>query len=311
MDAGTLIHRPDPSGPATRAQRGLRCLVAAACVLAAHPAAATAQRWSLTFENDLIGVRGAGAPPDHDFTSGLRLAHTPGSGVTIGAAQEIYTPREDAADPVPGERPYAAWLYGFVAWRWPAGGGRSSRDLEAAVGVIGPSALGEPVQNGIHRLMGSTPQVGWDHQLRIGPTFQLRYRDGVRVPLGNGGTAALEPRMELDIGNVRVGATVALPIRVGMDTDLAVPIRGFGAGAELAAAWRTRDGLLDDPPLPHSPVARDPVLGRLRLALGYRFRCWALAYRFTMLTREYETQRSPHRYGSLTIAWFPGDRTGR
>src|ERR1700720_3759437 len=97
---------------------------------------------SVRFEidNDLFALRGSGPPPDYDYTHGTRIsilrtrgptwiARTLGaaprcvdvaamkqgcllSGVAFG--QEIYTPRHNVSDPVPGDRPHAAWLYGAV-----------------------------------------------------------------------------------------------------------------------------------------------------------------------------------------------------
>jgi hypothetical protein len=72
-------------------------------------------------------------PPDRrsddNYTQGLRVSWDPvgapalarrlichtmsscGSQVEVG--QEIYTPTKDAPTPLPGERPYAGWLYGL------------------------------------------------------------------------------------------------------------------------------------------------------------------------------------------------------
>src|SRR5690349_8815106 len=86
----------------------------------------------LVLENDLFSPHPLGREaPDYDYTAGTRLSwaspRTEWWAKHLGAAgdsarvrtvwevgQEIYTPRNDAPAPLPGERPYAGWLYGSV-----------------------------------------------------------------------------------------------------------------------------------------------------------------------------------------------------
>ena len=275
-------------------------LLVALPALAGSPAGA--QEILLTLDNDLFAPRGAGPPPDRDYTGGLRLTITHPSGMALSAVQEVYTPRRDSLAPVPGERPYAAWLYAELGWSVPATSARV-RELGLAAGVLGPAALGEQVQNGVHHLTGSEAQEGWAHQLRIGPTVQLRYREGVRV----GGAAgwSLAPFAEILAGNVRSGIRAALPLTYRMDPGLAIPAGGPGAGVALTGGWLAWDATLDRAPRGsvEPPVARTPWTGRIRAAVGYGWRAWTLTYGFTFSTGEYRTQRAPHGWGSLTLGW--------
>lgn len=279
--------------------------LALAVLGAGAPGGMEAQSLQIVFDNDLIGPRGAGAPPDRDYTGGLRLTWTGPDGGRLSLVQEIYTPARDGKEPVPGERPYAGWLYA----EWTATGlgprDRGSGELGIAMGLIGPEALGEGVQALVHDLTGSEPQAGWENQLRIAPTIQLRYRDGIRVTRGPSDTWSLEPFAQVLVGNVRAGMGAGVPVLYRMDPELRAPTRGFGAGLVVGGAWTAWDALLDRPPRRGSAVERIPGTGSLKAGLGYRAGAWAIAYSFTIRTREYRTQEEPHRFGtiSLTREW--------
>ena len=45
--------------------------------------------------------------------------------------------------------------------------------LGLSVGVIGPGAVGEEIQNGFHHLIGDTTNKGWGYQLKNEPAFEL------------------------------------------------------------------------------------------------------------------------------------------
>lgn len=207
---------------------------------------------SLTLDNDILSPRGGGAPPDYDYTHGLAvsvaLASPPAwmppvvrdHQLHLGAGQRIYTPRRDAPDPVPGERPYAAWLY--VAGELVRLEPRRVRSLGVEVGITGPAALGEPVQNGAHRLLGTTPQAGWAHQLGTAPGILVRYRDAWRVDasLPHLGTLRLESGGFAALGNVRTSAGAEAAAQLGR-------VRGDGLHARVEARgeWVARDLFLD------------------------------------------------------------------
>jgi hypothetical protein len=258
-------------------------------------------------------LRGRGAPADYDYTQGLvlgveldwaprwvpraaRLSACDASGTEarlrtrFEAGQRIYTPRQDAPTPIPGERPYAAWLYagGGVA-RESAGGVRS---LEVEIGVTGPPAMGEPVQNGVHRLTGSERQEGWAHQTGFEPGILLRIRETRRW---GGGAARIEPAAGMELGNVRTAASAGASAVLG---------RGTGPYARLGARqeWVVRDIFLDGNTLGSRSSARKlPFVSEGAAAAGFRGRKWSAEYRFVARSREYRAQPGGHAYGSLVL----------
>jgi len=281
-------------------------------LLWAVPAGAQGVRSAtLRLDNDILALRGRGAPADYDYTQGLALAvemdsalrwmpRLPAcaSGETepclrtrIEAGQRIYAPRRDAPTPVPGERPYGAWLYvgGGVARE----SGRGVRSLEVELGVTGPPALGEPVQNGVHRLTGSERQEGWAHQTGFEPGVLLRFQEGRRWGWG---AARMEPAVRVELGNVRTGAAVGAAGVLG---------RGAGVYARLGGRqeWVVRDLFLDGNTFgSRSTAHKIPFVSEGEAAAGFRGRRWSAEYRFVVRTREYRAQPSGHAYGSLVLA---------
>ena len=282
-------------------------------VLWAMPSGAQrARSVTLRLDNDILALRGRGAPADYDYTQGLALGaeldSVPGwmpggklracdAGGTeacvrtrIEVGQRIYTPRRDAATPIPGERPYAAWLYagGGVARE----SGRGVRSLEVEVGVTGPPALGEQVQNGVHRLTGSERQHGWAHQTGFEPGILLRIQEGRRW---GGSAVRVEPAVRVELGNVRTAAAVGATGVLG---------RGTGPYARLGGRqeWVVRDIFLDGSTFGSRSTARKlPFVSEGEAAAGFRARKWSVEYRFVARSREYRTQPGGHAYGSLVL----------
>ena len=277
---------------------------------AAAPLRGEAQRLravELRWDNDLFSVRGAGAPPDYDYTQGLQLAAEyagadarPGDSVPVyqfALGQRIYTPRRDSIQPVPGERPYAGWLYASVKLRLARPGREDEFGVE--VGITGPAALGEPVQNGVHRLLDSEPQHGWSHQLGFEPALLTRYR--ATWPLDLRGVE-LRPYAEMGVGTLWTGGAA------GINARARTPDAGRGAYGEAGVRqeWVVHSLFLDGSTWNRSVRADKRALVTAAEAMaGYRFRHWAVEYRFVLRSPEYRAQPEPHRYGSLGLRWFP------
>ncbi len=281
-------------------------------LLWADPAGAQGVRSAtLRLDNDILALRGRGAPADYDYTQGLvvgveldtawrwmpgRLPACSASGTEpclrtrVELGQRIYTPRRDAPTPIRGERLYGAWLY--------AGGGvaresaRGLRSLEVELGVTGPPALGEPVQNGVHRLTGSERQEGWAHQVGFEPGILLRFQEGWRR---GGGAARIEPAVRVELGNVRTSAALGASALLG---------RGTGPYARLGGRreWVLRDLFLDGNTFRSRSTARKlPFVSEGEAAAGFRAAKWSAEYRIVARSREYRAQPEAHAYGSLVL----------
>lgn len=311
--------------PSSRSSlRGVMLYLAAACVCAAlalRPGSIGAQV-EIAIDNDLLGVRGADdPPPDYEYTHGLsvswdarRPASDDGRRARWEVGQRIYMPRRDAAEPVPGERPYAGWLYG--AWERVRISERTRARLRIEAGVTGPPSLAEPVQRAFHGIAGYQAQLGWEHQLGFEPGVILSYgREHRLAAIGGEGRANLEvlPSWAVRAGNVRTGAEAAVRARLGFGAGDAWTgagaARGVSGWMEAAARQEAvlRDLFIDG----NTFARRSPGLDRRtwvaqgEAAFGIRWRRTELEYRFVLRGREYETQTEPHPYGSLRIRLYP------
>ena len=267
---------------------------------------AAAQHVRVTVENDAIALRERLRAEDRDYSSGLRLEWLRGDRLRVAIGQEIYTPRIDDARPVPGERPYAALLYGEVGMAAAATDTRGPQGFSIAVGVVGPGAFGEPIQNGIHELTGMATEEGWDRQLRLGAIVQARYRDGLRIPLSADSRVTVGPFTEFTVGSLRLATTAGTALHLGSGAAESVPYgRGFGASLSAAAVWKPWDALLDSDSWFTDTLDRRRVFARFESAVGYRMSHWTISYRLVVVGREYPSQPGSHAYGSLSLAWHP------
>lgn len=276
------------------------------------PCAARAQT-EIVIDNDLFGVRGAdAAPPDYEYTHGTAVSWDGDRG-RWEAGQRIYTPRHDAAEPLPGERPYAGWLYG--AWERRTVSLRTRSTLRIEAGVTGPPSLAEPVQNGLHRLAGYRPQQGWAHQLGFEPGVVVAYGREHRVlDAGSPGGTRLEvlPSWGVRAGTVRTGADAGLRARLGWGAGDAWTgsgaARGLSGWVEAGARQEAvlRDLFLDGNTFGgrDTGVERRTWVAQGEAAFGIRYRRAELEYRFVLRGRAYDTQDEPHPYGSIRLRLY-------
>lgn len=209
----------------------------------AQPVADPAAIWSIQDENSAVSrtpVR------DHFYTNGFQLGWispttaVPSAIADFGHAiwgeglqrvgfdlsQQMYTPVDtQATSPNPRDRPYAGLLTGDFSLLSDTSDSR--RVLILSLGLAGPSAGGEQVQNGFHRLIGRPAVNGWAAQIANTPVGELLHEQTWRLPTGT--AAGLEtdllPALTAGIGDLRdyVQAGVTVRLGQGLDSDFGVP----------------------------------------------------------------------------------------
>ncbi len=226
-------------------RRGPAAVLAAALLSAAAPAAARADdghRLSAIEENDSLFF-----DADEHYTQGLRIAwlgpdvepdsrwNAPFDAIgdllpvfsktygersrryALSFGQSFFTPEAITANPPdPRDRPYAGWLYLGVSLLQDTDR-RTLDHLELQLGVVGPAALGEPVQREWHDVIGIAEPEGWDAQLDNEPGLVLSYERKWRLTLdGNGRTGIdLIPELGGSLGNVLTYGEAGLLLRFG------------------------------------------------------------------------------------------------
>ncbi len=242
----------------------------------------------------------------------------------IGAAHLIFTPDDgDAEDAPPDDHPYAGLLFGSAIL---ASEGANHADFwRLDLGVIGPAALGEEVQDVVHSILDIDDLRGWDGQIGNEPavllTYQYRWRKIWDIgPSGMG--VEVSPAAGVSLGNVAVLGTVGGRLRFGwgLDRDFG-PSRAWQAlngsftykrspewtfylfgGAETRFIGRSivLDGSTngDGPSVDRDPVVTD-FIGGGAIAKG-RFQG---TITYVDRTQEFDTQIGDHAFLSLSAGW--------
>jgi len=188
-------------------------------------------------ENDAFSVPST----DELYTSGLRLGYvTPTGALPQGLAQfgnqvfgdgtqrlefdiqqVIFTPTNTQLyDPNPRDEPYAAQLALHTSLIQDTMDTRSI--AQASLGLVGPDALGQSVQNGFHDIIGDSTNKGWRYQLRNEPTldfFGARiWREDI-IPETGGIGLQLLPQVSAQVGTTEIYAQAGAIIRFGEGLD--------------------------------------------------------------------------------------------
>jgi lipid A 3-O-deacylase len=251
----------------------------------------------------------------------------PGGGVTrwgLSFGQKKFTPEDTlATNPDPKDRPYAAWLYGAVTLHSYTP--RELGTLELQLGVVGPSALGEWVQNTTHDLMRIDRAYGWDYQIRDEPGINLVTNRQWRLngePDAAGRRFGWVPSLAASLGNVHTYAAGGMMLRYGteLEADFGPPrVRPVSAGSIFFQptgrfGWYVfggvegravaRDISLDGNTWRDSrSVDREVLVGDASLGFALIFESARLTATYTIRSKEFETQREASQFGSISLAF--------
>jgi len=321
------------------------CALMAASLAAGGASAGT---YTVQIENDRI------AKTDRHYTTGTRLnwvsdqatdspiwakdlldymyplADLRAGRVGLAFGQNIFTPEDTASrDLIVDDRPYAGWLYGGIsahAETTRADSGLSIDVLDTVeldIGVVGPLALGEQVQNNFHDLIGVDRSNGWHHQLKNEPAVlfiaERRWR---HEPLAFASADwDIIPHAGVSLGNVMTLVKAGATLRVGdgLDVDYGPPhvrptlsgLAAVSSGTDFAwYAFAGAEGrmvvhniFLDGNTFADShSVDRIPIVADMQLGFAVVVRDVRLAFTHVFRSREFEGQRRADRYGAVSIS---------
>jgi hypothetical protein len=187
-----------------------------------------------------------------DFLAGIPTVFTPSRvgehrqrRYAVFVGQSIFTPKDlRRSPPDPTDRPYAGWLYGGISLLQEADQ-HVLENVELDIGIVGPAALGQPVQNDWHQLIGARTARGWGSQIHDEPGLMLTYERAWRERIwGRDSGIDVIPGAGATVGNVFTYGQVGALLRIG--TGLAVDygpvrIRPALSGTDFFASGRARD----------------------------------------------------------------------
>jgi hypothetical protein len=240
---------------------------------------------------------------------------------------EAFTPdRYRNPDPPLDDQPYAGTLYVDSTLRtWF---GRSASTWTLRLGMVGPSAHAEQIQNGFHKLVGVAGAEGWDTQLSDEPILNVGYTrdylwlegefDGPMswrlVPtvdaalgtyltgLGGGIFGEIGWNLPAKFGGRRLfqGFEPALSMGVGPQNNLSVALYG-GLGGYGIAYFLPLDGnVFHD----SRSVDSNSALGVLTAGVSLRYKRFAARTGVTYYTETFATERERVDFASFELVWY-------
>ena len=315
---------------------------------APKPAADTVSIWTLQGENDSVGAIGKRANNDKYYSNGIRVGWTTppalvpdtlkglaqtlwGTGETrlsIDVTHQMYTPSSTRlANPPRGDRPYAGVLMahlGLVQDGTTASGLDIRSTLVLGLGMVGPAASGQGLQNGFHEMIGQRRALGWSTQLRNEPLLQVTSERTWRLPVASFGGMEIDalPSLTASAGNLRVYLQTGAMLRFGQglqaDFGPAAPRPALTGGDYYRnlrpLAWYVflgtdgrlvaRDLTLEGNSFTASrSVKKVPYVGEIQGGLAVTFHGVRLSYTHRITTQEFRGQRGGlQQVGSLTLS---------
>ena len=247
----------------------------------------------------------------------------------VSLNHQIYTPNNTSErNFIPNDRPYAAWLY--AGFSMHVKNDRRSQTLEMSLGVVGPAAQGEAVQNGFHKLIGSESANGWEYQLKNEPAVQFSYQQRLHFfELRNnyGPYFDLIPMFGAGLGNVFIGMHSGMMARVGVNLpDDFGPARPSGGETDsfvspnasptdlkssyyLFAGLRgnaiARNLFLDGSTFENShKVTKYPFTAETEIGVGLQIMPVSVVWRYVVRSPDFEEMSGFNSFASIGITYF-------
>ncbi len=241
----------------------------------------------------------------------------------------IYTPERITARRLQrDDRPYAGYLFTGVYLQ------RSNDDVfdhaQFDVGIVGPSAYAEQLQEEFHDWLERDQPNGWDNQLKDELTVQLTLRRKWRLDLPDIQFAEYRleqqfvPQADIAVGSVhrhlgaggtwRIGHNLPddfgpgrLADPVDATTDYTTNVSGGYVFLRAAGRVVEHDLFLEGNSFKESHgVNAETLVGEVQVGVAAYIRCesWTLLanYSQTFISKQFQGQRGSDAYGSLAVS---------
>ena len=282
------------------------------------------ERWYTSGEFFRFGFDAPPGSPDARLAAAWCarvIACDPGSRTlrVLSLEHRIFTPTMSTATaPQPYERPFAASL-GLGAASIVLGE-RTRQTLEIQLGTVGPAALGDPVQNAIHSVLGQARVDGWSWQVRAQPLAQLGWSRLASTPLAMRDVDAVWRTSAL-LGTPVTQASAGALLRWGRlpagpswpgDSLGVRETDGWHAYAGIEARAVARDMTIEGETSGYtSRVSREPFAGSAFVGASFAaFTDWRLDLSFAIHSVPFATpveapSYRPQRIGTIGLRWQP------
>lgn len=302
-----------------------------------------ATMWTVSVENDVNSIGGPGT--DHDYTQGLKFSYTTTvdknptwanlfteesvtqTNLGFGLSQKMYTPNGiEFSQLLTDDRPYAGWLAFETFYHFQ--NEHRSHLIALSVGIIGPEAGAENVQNAYHRATNYRLAKGWPNQLGTEPTLELSYQQRLRFfEFNRTADNKVFDTMAIyggDLGNVLIDGYVGAMVRFGFSLphDLG-PTRPSMLNGERFltkndenllyfysfAAARVigvgRNIFLDGNTFKSSHyVKKKSFVTENEIGLAANYKKINLTWRFVTISPEFEDRSEYHNFASVSLSYL-------
>jgi hypothetical protein len=243
--------------------------------------------------------------------------------VLFGVFHGVYTPADhEATGLITTDRPYAAAF--LLGAGYNARRGNSLHSTQLRLGIVGPSAKGEQMQNGLHKVIGANEYRGWNNQLRDEPVVQLLHERLHRVEFANepwGFESDLIGHWGGSLGNFATHANLGAEWRFGrnLSTDFGTdPLRSENDNVargdappqrwawhfflSFDARWVAHNIVLDGNSWKDSHgIAKHRWVADFGYGAAVVHRSWKLVLSQYVRTREFVGQQHRSVFGSLVL----------
>ena len=310
------------------------------CTLFTSTAGSAESVWNVLIENDLF------TGTDRHYTSGVALNYVSGVNdgpkrlenlgvrfpgidrddnihVAVSLGHEIYTPTDiRSPELLPDDRPYAAHAY--LAAGFSTANHKEIETWRIAVGIVGPNAKGERIQNTVHKAVGSDDALGWQHQLDDEWLFSVAYeKKWLNRAWHSPDAWAVEmdfiPAISGALGtpHTYVGLGGMLRFGQGLRDDQgppkirpSLPLSQYYDGSNawyfflgLEGRYVAHNLFLDGNNFVDShAVDRNDFVADLQAGFVWNTRHFRLGYTYVIRSREFVQQDDKDVYGSLTLS---------
>ena len=270
--------------------------------------------WSNRTANRIPMVRQSG--PDEDVAHNI--------GFSVG--HNIYTPENTEKESlIAKDRPYAGWLYGSIALHRKKA--ESLNTFELTIGIVGPSAYGEDIQNSVHEYADVSTAKGWDNQLRDEPGILLSWQQSLKTVTFDCRGARFDfiPNYGITLGNVFTYANLGGEARFGfnvpddfgtslirpgsnLSSPLKPPEKSSDSGVHVFVGAEGRAVLqnifLDGNTWKDShSVDKNHFVADMYAGLAFTWRRFRLAYTHAFRTPEFDNQDDGQQFGSINLSY--------
>ncbi len=245
--------------------------------------------------------------------------------VALSLGHEIYTPTDiSATELLEDDRPYAGHLY--VAAGFTMENADDIETLRLSLGLVGPGARAETIQNNLHRKIGVDEAFGWDNQLGNEVVLSLAYeKKWLRLARSKAWDNNLEfdllPHLSASIGTPLTYAGGGGMIRFGQGLQYdygpprvrpSLPVSQYFQ-RHKGASWYFFVGLdvrfiaqnlfLDGNNFRNShSIDKEDFVADLQSGFVWNNSRWRLAYSMIYRTREFKKQDERDLFGSLAMS---------